>query len=1181
MTEVCRRSCVACAITLLIPLAAGAAAQNVTGTISGTVADEQKQVIPGATVTVINEATNDTRVVTTGATGDFHATNLPPGTYTVRVEMASFRTAERTRIVLSAAERLSVGTLTLQIGSLGETVTVESSGTQVNPAETQHSGLITSTQIEQIQVRSRDVTSLMRLVPGVRYEDNVEAMGDSFGTLIPHVGGQRRDWNTVMVDGVLGNEIGQANRLAQTINLDAIAEVKILLNTYRAEYGRTGGGQVQIITKSGGSRYAGNLYYYGRNEDLNANNFFNNRAGRPTPRYRFNTYGGNLGGPVPAVKNLFFFYSLEAPITERPGNLLSWTMPTELERQGNFSQTLDSAGRPIFIRDPRSSAPCSATTGGAGCFANNIIPPELINPNGRALLNLLPRPTLFDRGFTSGQFNHQTQAIADNPRRNQILRVDWRPTNNDSLYFTYKDWFSDQRGVGGAGGVTAGPAAWGWFQAHYLNTDRGGSANYTKIIRSTLINEAAFGIRQQTEQFHPLSDADWDLASKANAGYTLGQFHPELNPRGVLPKVTFGGSNPPNFTFDNRLAEKGVPWLFSFRDDMTWLKGNHSFKAGVYWERLHNSEGKGGVGAGPWAGQFNFTVDTANPFDTNYTFANALMGAFRDYTEIDAFPEVQSRRTLVEWYVQDTWKVSPTVTLDLGMRFLYYQPWYTQLPAAVFVPERYDPARAPRMYEPARINNVNVALDPVTGQVRPNIFVGSFVPNTGDPYNGMVTNADPDYPKGFRDTQGIEPQPRLGLAWDIFGDGKTALHTSAGVYYNAHITARSMDSAANNPPAVNTPSVFYGTMDTLLAGAAFSSRPSNVFGLERDAPTPRSYNYSIGIQREIGWKTVIDVTYAGSVGRHLEVVRNINVVPDGARYLDVNPQNRDPRNPASPLPAEFLRPYRGYQDINIRSHFGTSDYNGLQIQLNRRYIRGLQFSAAYTFAKTRGIADEDEAAISWVRPIDDWNYAPYASSQAHSFVLNYTWDIPGLSSKWNNMLVRAVFDNWQLSGENAWVSGDWTPVFLATTDNFDFTGGDGGMGNDIGGGVRTVRPRVNGDVTSGDQNATPDAAGSWLNWDAFARPSGRGDYGNAARNVFQLPMIQNWNLSFFKNFPLGGERRLQFRWEIYNLLNHTQFSTVDNTARFDAAGVQVNQQFGKATAARNPRIMQGAIRFTF
>jgi hypothetical protein len=572
------------------------------------------------------------------------------------------------------------------------------------------------------------------------------------------------------------------------------------------------------------------------------------------------------------------------------------------------------------------------------------------------------------------------------------------------------------------------------------------------------------------------------------------------------------------------------------------------------------------------------------PYEAGLTWTTALAGGdptSPDYTEIDAFPEVQSRRTLLEWYVQDTWKASQRVTLDLGVRFLYYQPWYTQLRAAVFVPERYDAARAPRLYQPTRINNVNLAIDPVTGETRPNIFVGSFVPGTGDPYNGMVTNDDPDYPRGFRDSQGIEPQPRIGLAWDIFGDGKMALHTSAGLYYNAHITARSMDSAANNPPAVNTPSIFYGTMDTLIQGAAFTQRPSNVFGLERDAKTPRSYNYSVGIQRELGWGTVVDVTYSGSVTRNLEVVRNINVVPDGARFLDINPQNRDPRNTANPLPAEFLRPYRGYQDISIRSHFGTSDYNGLQIQLNRRYIRGLQFAVAYSLGKTRGIADEDEAAISFVRPIDDWNYAPYASSQTHNLVFNYTWDLPPLSSVWNNTLIKGIFDNWQLSGENAFVSGDWSPIILATTDTFDFTGGDGGTGTDIGGGVRTVRPVVNGDLAGGDRNATPDASGSWINWAAVARPAGRGDFGNAKRNAFQLPAIVNWNLSFFKNFPVGGRRRVQLRWEIYNLLNQTQFLTLDNTARFDTAGVQVNQNFGKATAARNPRIMQGALRFTF
>jgi hypothetical protein len=969
--------------------------------------------------------------------------------------------------------------------------------------------------------------------------------------------------------------------MSQQINLDAVAEIVVLLNNYRAEYGRTGGAQVQIVSKGGSADYNGGLYYYGRNERFNANNFFNNRANADKPRYRFNTYGFNLGGPIPwlnkSEKRVFFFYSLEAPITERPGPLRRWTVPTELERRGDFSQTLDSQGRLIHVRDPQRAGACNAVTGGPGCFPGNVIPSDRINPNGRTLLNVLPAPTRLDRAETLGQYNHLTQETAENPKMNNVGRVDWRPSSNDSFYFTIKDWYSDQRGSE----VTAGPNKWGWFNTHYLNTDRGGSVNYTKIIRSNIVSESAYGIRHQTEQFHPVSERDWQRIRRADAGYTLGQFHPELNPHGVLPKVTFNVSNSPNFTFDNRLIEKGQGWLNSFRNNLTWIQGRHTFKGGVYVEHLNNSEGKGGVGAGPWAGQFNFSVDTNNPFESNHSFANALLGTFRDYTEIDAFPEVQARRLLAEWYVQDTWKASQRVTLDYGMRFLWYQPWYTKLPAAVFVPDRYDPARAPRLYEPARINNANVALDPVTGQVLPNVFVGSFVPGTGDPYNAMVRHDEAGYPRGFRDSQGIHPEPRIGLAWDVLGNGSTALHASAGIYHNAHITARSMDSAANNPPAVNQPTIFYGTMDTLLQQAAFSSRPSNVFGLERDSKTPTSYNWSIGVQRDIGWGTVLDVTYVGSRDHNLELVQNINVVPDGARFLDQNPQNRDPRNPNVAKPAEFLRPYRGYQNINIRSHFGEADYNALQVQVNRRYIDGLQFAVAYTFGKANGVADEDEGSVSVVRPLNSWHYAPNGPSQQHNLVINYTWDLPKASNLWNNRAIRLMFDDWQLSGENAFVSGDWAPVTLSTTDNFDFTGGDGGNGGDIGGGVRTVRPVVVGGPTSGGQNATPNPGNSWLNAAAFARPSGRGEFGNAARNVFQLPPIVNWNLSVFKNFSLGGRRRVQLRWETYNLLNHTQFSSINTNAQFNPDGVLVNQNFGQATAARNPRIMQGSIRFGF
>jgi hypothetical protein len=1151
-------------------------AQAVNGTISGTVVDQQGQAVPGATVTVINESNNDMRVVVSDDRGNFQVTNLHPATYTVRAEMQNLRTFERKNVVLSAGERLSIGTVALEVGPVGETVVVQARGTQVNTAETQHSGLITSKQIEQVQVLGRDVTSIMRLLPGVRYENTVDSLGMSFGTSVPNVGGARRDWSNVIVDGVVSNEVGNSGLMAQQINLDAIAEVRVLLNTYRAEYGRAGGGQVQIVSKSGSNDYHGNLYYYGRHESLNATDFFVNRAGAPKPRYRFNTYGANLGGPVPKLTNkVFFFYSMEAPIVSRPGPIRNWTMPTDREMGGDFSQTLDVQGRLINIKDPLREGACNAVTGGPGCFPGNIIPADRINGSGRALLNMLPRANNFDRTFTQGQFNYTTQENAENPKLNNIVRVDWRPSTNDSFYFTFKDWYSDQRGSE----ITAGPNKWGFFNTHYLNTDRGGSVNYTRVFRSNLVLDTDFGTRQQTEQFYPLTDGDWERIDRANVGFTVGQFHPELNPRNVIPKVNFNVPNAPNFTFDNRLVDQGEAWLTSLRSNLTWTTGSHSFKAGYYFEESRNSEGNGGVGAGPWAGEFTFNTDTSNPWDTNYAYANALLGTFREYREIDAFSEVKGKRYINEFYLQDTWRATQRLTLDYGVRFLWYTPWYSTQPSAVFVPERYDPARAPRLYEPARIQNVNVALDPVTGQTLPNVFVGTFVPGTGDRYNGMVSSADPNYPKGFRDSQGLEPEPRLGMAWDLTGNGKTALHASVGMYHNPHVNANGMDAMARNPPAQNTPSIFYGTMDTLLAvGAqgAFANRPSAVFGIERDAKTPTSYNYSVGVQRDIGWGTVLDVTYAGFQARNAEMNVTINTVPDGARFLDVNPQNANPQNPTAAKPDEFLRPYRGYQQITLRQHFGTASYNALQVQLNRRYIRGLQFAVAYTYGRTTVDGTGFDAnTYDTTRPDEWWNVGPNSATQLHNLVVNYTWDVPNGSRLWDNVMTRGLLDGWQLSGDTAFVSGDWAGAATNTTDNFNFTGGDGG-----------TRPRINGDFgdavcSSGNCDPTPGGGGSYFNIPAFSRLTGRGDIGNAPPTFYRMPKIVLSNLSIFKNFNVGGGRRIQFRWEAYNLLNQVNWSALNTTATFNPEGQQVNAAFGQATASRSARVMQGAIRFTF
>ena len=252
----------------------------------------------------------------------------------------------------------------------------------------------------------------------------------------------------------------------------------------------------------------------------------------------------------------------------------------------------------------------------------------------------------------------------------------------------------------------------------------------------------------------------------------------------------------------------------------------------------------------------------------------------------------------------------------------------------------------------------------------------------------------------------------------------------------------------------------------------------------------------------------------------------------------------------------------------MRSNWGKANYNSLQVQVNRRYIKGLQFGAAYTYARAFGVGDDDPATVSILRPLQEWYYAPLSSNQRHNLTINYTYDLPDLGKVWDHRAVHLLLDGWQLSGENAWVSGDWDDVSLSTTDGFDFTGGSEG-----------ARPVLVGDPML--PRSERDAETHWFNTAAFARPAGRGDYGNTPRTVLQLPGINNWNLALFKNFSLGGPRKFQFRVEAYNILNTLQFRDVDRGARFDPAGVQVNANLGTATAARNPRIMQMSFRFTF
>src|SRR5262245_17910621 len=724
-------------------------------------------------------------------------------------------------------------------------------------------------------------------------------------------------------------------------------------------------------------------------------------------------------------------------------------MPTAAERAGDFSQTFDANGRLIFIKDPNSSAACSVTAGGAGCFPGNIIPTSRIDPNALALMKMMPLP---NTSSANNSYNFQRQETSTNPRFNNLLRFDGHPSGNNSSWGALRTWSSSQYGSE----ITAGPAKWGFFDGSYVSGDNSINGGWNHVFGSSGVNELSAGYRRATEGFGTKEDSDMTKILKSTVGYNLPQFT-TLNTLGVIPTTTFGvsttGTTSPDFTYDSRLGSTAYDYLMNVRDNLTFTRGKHTLKFGGHFEYMANNEARGGT----WMGQFQFNNNNNNALNTNFAFSNMLLGVYQQYTETSRYGDTHNRQIWSEFYGQDTWHATPRLTLDYGLRFLVYTPyWRPDQQIANFDPAQWNAADAPRLYQPALVNGQRVAVDPVTGQVLNQIYIGAYVPNTGDTANGMVLQTDSGVPRGFRKVLAPQPEPRVGFTWDLTGEGKMALHASAGIFHNARLGGGSSGNL-RNPPFITNPVIPNNSMaNTFVPGVSLLLTPSTIEALETEYTTPSSYNWSAGLRREIGWGTSVDATYAGSAGRNLEMYYNLNPVPDGAKF---DPANHDPgsTSPTAVLPDNFLRAYYGLGAIRVRGNSGPSDYHALQLQVNRRYIHGVQFGGAYTLQRARGLAAEDPANLSTTlnRP-RSFFYGELAQSNRQSVVINYSWDLS--QQRFQHPVLHQALDGWQVSGENAFVTGDWAPVILATSDNFDFTGGDGGTGGDLGGGLRIVVP---------------------------------------------------------------------------------------------------------------------------
>jgi Carboxypeptidase regulatory-like domain len=1156
-------------VCVLLLGAVDAAAQTTSGSMSGTVVDESGQVIPGALVVIVNEATAEQREVITNEVGAFVFSALTPGPYTIRAKMEGFKPLEIKGRVVQANNRLAVGALKLEVGALTEEVSVSARGETVATTVTSHQAVLDVKQVTNLSIRGRDPISLLKILPGVSLLPNdQEVFGGSFATNVPNIQGGRGQ--TIYVDGINGGDGGGGGNFSGATNLDAIQEVNVQMSVYDAEYGLKGGAQVNFITKRGTSDYHGTAYTYQRDKSLNATNFFNNKDGVPKPEYRFSTIGGNLGGPVPKVpkvngdgKKLFFFYSIDDTQLKDPNIVRRYMMPTAAERAGDFSQTRTTSGALISIRDPSTGQ----------TFADNKIPAGRASAQGLALMNLLPMPNATGSGYN---YVYQEPSIP-HPRRQHLGRIDYRPTNNDSFSIKGQTWYTKSSGYNVAGAS----ARWGLVRQRYDFTADQVKLDYTRIINNSTVLEVGGGKFYSTELGPPESEEE--LAHIQRSSYpalaNLPQFASMHNPLNVIPKVTFGtlqsaqGSDQsPNITYDNRWPITGADTAIAISATLTHTRGSHTFKAGLLREHERFTQARSGT----FAGEFNVQNDTNNPSNAGFAFANLYLGQITTYTESMGRVPDNRWQTTWAWYGQDTWRISRKVTFNYGLRmYKWSTPYSPTGEASGFSFERFDPTwggKPPVLYRPVLVNGVRRAQNPLTGETLPTPFIGQMVPGSGYTcgvitpdtpcqINGVVVQNDPNYVeggRGFTEPLPVQYDPRLGLAYSP--NQKTVIRLSGGAFHDGTGGAYFQGGPAFRFDRV----IRYTDFSTYMTGTGTTS-PTNVSGTERDnGKQPVSYKYSLALQRELGRNIVMDVAYVGDTTQNIRQDYNYNALPAGIRF---RPESRDPTvnataaNPGA-LPDVFLRPILGFGDINISAPVGQSWYDSVQLQLTRRFIGGFELAGSYTWAKRIDTVRREN------NPVPSGNSRNLETNE-HVLVASYQIEIPNGTKvvKWEP--AKWVLDNWRISGISTFGTGRWSNVTATFTDSFDFSGGGDTCGN--------FNMTGNPNLPRGDRTVD-----RWFDTSVFQRPAGRGDIGNNCYNAkIQLPGFTNHDISIFKDFPMHGPQRMQLRWEIYNLFNHPQWDAVNTQAQFDAAGNQTNVNFGKVTSARTERRMQVSFRYLF
>lgn len=1229
-----RRLLVAMALILTLPGLVMSARAQVTTTVLGTVKDAQGGVLPGATVLLISE-TRGTRTepVFTNSSGDFVFPNVTPDTYTLQVEMPSFRTLQQRNLQIGADPRVVVGTLTLEVGGASEVVNVTAGATLVQAASGERSFRIDATSVENLPISNRSMTSLAALAPGV----------DVAGTGVSRVGGGG-DSNIVM-DGVSTSSPGN-NATMIRMNPESLAEVRVLTAGYQAEYGRAAGVQVTSITRSGSNQFRGSVYDVERNSDWNANSRTNILNGDQKTVAKERDFGFSIGGPVgrPGGDNkLFFFYTHEVQPRTAGGNTVRYRLPTALERAGDFSQSTDNNGALYpYIKNPNLPGACTAANQ-SGCYADGgvlgRIPASDLYAPGLALLNMYPAPNV-----TGQIYNFQLTRPTEKATGHQpVARVDVVPTPwlRGSYRLAQSSQSADQVFNGTLPGFN------NTRMANPVITSQAMSFNWT--VRPTIFIEAAYGRTRNELSGCGLGGGGTPGPTFCTAGFPVGDLS-NMNSAGIggIPLIypgarvvdpkhyTYRAMNamnlpmwdgtsvllPPQFQFGSRVANAPPGNLLTsfyntslvqdFSASITIVAGSHTIKAGVF--NLAQSQAQITGGAGGAIGTLSFAQDQpgVNPFDTSFGFANAAIGTYGSYSQGSRFIEYNSVIRNTDFYVQDNWKVNSRWTLDYGLRFVHQVPDYEKFAdASNFLPDQWSMASAPALYLPGCANGVypctgtnRQAMNPITGVfMGPNssIAIGTIVPNTGDALNGLRQQG-----QGIVREHYVWPAlavaPRFGTAYDLTGTQSIVVRGSLGLFFD-RTAANSTRAAGSNPPIADNVVLRYGQLQNLTGGLAVKGAPVLGGAWEYEpAGLPSSTQWNVGAQFALPRAMALDVSYVGQHSFNTPVNANINAVDFGSAFL---PQYQDPTLAANVTPGatalttDLLRSVRGYGAITQVQQNGWRTYHSVQFSLNRRFANGLSFG----FSDTWSLSDHQSTALRFdhtadgravVRAdqVDANRLLGTAVDQAHLLRANFVWDMPDLRGE--SSAARAIgwiVNGWQVAG--VWTGRSGSPYAVG----YSYQSGGGNL-NLTGSPDYAARVNVVGDPGAG---CGSDALRQF-NTGAFEGPS-PGSVGLESGNAYLKGCFSSvLDLSLSRSFRLGGTRTVQVRADIFNAPNRSGITgrnttmnlsnplnpTTINNLPFDANGQVVasrslpsNAGFGVATGYQAPRAMQLQVRFAF